>query len=212
MVKKQGAVKKTDEGSASHPAEKITRRRKKAEPAKPKMDLSKLPVSPNTSSPEFAWTDCTATQEDLENLVEAGLLRSQTAVQWKSCAGLQFPSENTDEVVLFTSFCERGVGIPISDFFRSVLDFYKIQLHHLNPNGICHLAVFVHACEAFLGIEPNLHLFRYLYRVKPQPGAGKVEVFGGAGIQFRQGMKEKWFEMPLKENCGQWKSDWFLVG
>jgi hypothetical protein len=35
-----------------------------------------------------------------------------------------------------------------------LLFHYGIQLHHLNPNYVLHVAIFVHFCEAFLGIEP----------------------------------------------------------
>jgi hypothetical protein len=31
-----------------------------------------------------------------------------------------------------------------------VLDRYQIELHHLNPNSVTMLSVFVHLCEAFL--------------------------------------------------------------
>jgi hypothetical protein len=59
--------------------------------------------------------------------------------------------------------------LPASDFFRGLLYFYGLQLHHLNLNSINHVANFVHLYEAFLGIEPHFAIFRYLFRVKPQP-------------------------------------------
>jgi hypothetical protein len=34
---------------------------------------------------------------------------------------------------------------------------------YLNPNSICHIAIFIHFCEAFLGIEPHWDLFRFFF-------------------------------------------------
>jgi hypothetical protein len=39
-------------------------------------------------------------------------------------------------------------------YFRGLLDFYNLNLTHLNPNYILQVAIFVHLCEAFLGILP----------------------------------------------------------
>jgi uncharacterized membrane protein YjjP (DUF1212 family) len=47
--------------------------------------------------------------------------------------------------------------LPI--FFVAFSISIEIQIHHLNPNSIAHVAIFVHLCEAFLGIEPNFALF-----------------------------------------------------
>jgi hypothetical protein len=61
---------------------------------------------------------------------------------------------------LFSS--PRVLGLPACDFLRGLLDHYNIQLVHLNPNPnpILEIIVFVHLCEAFLGIPPIFHLFK----------------------------------------------------
>jgi hypothetical protein len=64
--------------------------------------------------------------------------------------------------------------------------YYGVEYMNLNPNGIFHTAVFVHFCEAFLGIKPHWILFRKFLRVKPQPSATNPRVVGGAGIQLRE--------------------------
>jgi hypothetical protein len=33
-----------------------------------------------------------------------------------------------------------------------------LELHHLTPSGILHIAAFVTLCEAFMGIEPHFDL------------------------------------------------------
>jgi hypothetical protein len=47
-------------------------------------------------------------------------------------------------------FFQRGYGLSSCDFFRELLDHYKIELVHLNPNAILQIVVFVHLYEAFL--------------------------------------------------------------
>jgi hypothetical protein len=45
------------------------------------------------------------------------------------------------------------------------MGYYGIEYLNLNPNGIFHTAIFVHFCEAFLGIKPQWILFRKFFRV-----------------------------------------------
>jgi hypothetical protein len=35
---------------------------------------------------------------------------------------------------------------------------YGVQLHHLTPNSLLHIACFITLCESFLGIEPHFIL------------------------------------------------------
>jgi hypothetical protein len=68
--------------------------------------------------------------------------------------------KNPDEIPVFTQFAERGLALPASNFFKGLLEYYGIEYLNLNPNGIFHTSVFVHICEAFLGIKPHWVLFR----------------------------------------------------
>jgi hypothetical protein len=54
---------------------------------------------------------------------------------------------------MFSRFVERGLALPASDFFKGLLGYYGIEYLNLNPNSIFHTSVFVHFCEAFLGIK-----------------------------------------------------------
>lgn len=69
-------------------------------------------------------------------------------------AGEEFLSEDKMKTVIFTAFFKRGFRIPTGDFFRGLLNYYKIELVHLNPNSILDIVVFIHLCEAYLGILP----------------------------------------------------------
>ena len=48
------------------------------------------------------------------------------------------------------------------------MHFYKIELQHLNLNGIQHMAAFIALCEGFLGISPPFDLWRYFFAVSLQ--------------------------------------------
>jgi hypothetical protein len=81
--------------------------------------------------------------------------------------------KNPDEVPMFARFVERGLALPASNFFKGLLKYYGIEYH---------VSVFVHFCEAFVGIKPHWVLFRKFFRVKPQPSANDPRVVGGADI------------------------------
>jgi hypothetical protein len=81
-------------------------------------------------------------------------------LQWRPTAGEDIPTPKTEEIMVFSSFFQRGLGLPACDFLWGILDHYKIELVHLNPNSIHQIVVFVYLCEAFLGISPNFLLFK----------------------------------------------------
>ena len=80
-------------------------------------------------------------------------------MQWHAGEGEDYPMEGTLETVVFRDFVERGLALPVSEFFYALLQFWGIQLHHLTPHSILHLSIFTHFCEAFLGILPHFHVF-----------------------------------------------------
>jgi hypothetical protein len=131
------------------------------------------------------WSISKCSRHHLANLVLGGLLQERNLINWRLALRDPFPMENVDEIVSFCAFSKRGLALPTCSFFRGLLYFYGIELQHLNPNSICHISIFIHFCEAFLGIEPHWALFRYLFRMKPQPTAKNPSVIGGASIQLR---------------------------
>jgi hypothetical protein len=102
------------------------------------------------------WNYSKCSRNDLLNLVAEGLLQGQDIIQWRPSFRQFFPQENVDEIILFLHFIKRGLALHASNFLCGLLYFYGIQIYHLNPNSIAHVAIFVHLCEAFLGIEPIL--------------------------------------------------------
>jgi hypothetical protein len=105
--------------------------------------------------------------------------------------------KNPNEVPMFARFVERGLALPASDFFKGLLKYYGIEYLNLNPNGIFHVSVFVHFCEAFVGIKPHWILFRKFFRVKPQLSANDPRVVGGAGIQMCEDAADQYLSYKL---------------
>jgi hypothetical protein len=170
------------------------------------------PVSPPRPDPNQERKKSKDKTEDLLALLNSGFLREKEVDMWRAAAGDPYPMEkNPDEIPMFTRFAERRLSLPASDFFKGLLGYYGIEYLNLNPNGIFHTTVFVHFCEAFLGIKPHWILFRKFFRVKPQPSASNPRVVGGAEIQMREDAVEQYLSYKLIDSNQDWKAKWFYV-
>jgi hypothetical protein len=69
--------------------------------------------------------------------------------------------ENVDEIVSFYHFAKRGLALPSCSFFRGLLYFYGLELHHLNPNSICHIAISFTFAKLFLELNPTGIFFAF---------------------------------------------------
>jgi hypothetical protein len=145
------------------------------------------PMSPPRPDPSCEWKRSKVKTEELLALINSGFIREKEVDMWRATARDPYPMEKAeDEIPMFARFAERGLALPASDFFKGLLGYYGVEYLNLNPNGIFHTIVFVHFCEAFLGIKPHWILFRKFFRVKQQPSASNPRVVGGAGIQMRE--------------------------
>jgi hypothetical protein len=114
-----------------------------------KMEKSSIP------DPSTVWETSTMTEEQIQLLVDRGMLRPKLQVGWRPAAGEAFPTEGTGETVVFIAHIKRGFGLPTGDFLRGLMQLYRIELVHLAPNSITIIATFIHLCEAFLSITPH---------------------------------------------------------
>jgi hypothetical protein len=121
-------------------------------------------------------------EADLLHLVETGVLPPKELCSWRIWRGATIPMEDTHVAVIFVPFLIRGLALLASPFFRGLLDFYALNLTHLNPNSILQIVVFVHLCEAFLGILPHFGLWKYLYHCRPRMAGGQHQLIGGASL------------------------------
>jgi hypothetical protein len=129
-------------------------------------------------------------ENEICKLVKNHFLIDRAMLQWPPAAGEDMPTPNTKEIIVFSPF----------------LPGLQIELVHLNPNSILQIMVFVHRCEAFLGIPPNFPLFKH-YFLKYQLSTSNRKVIGGVGLQTcpRCGF----LELPIKTSLWGWHMTWF---
>jgi hypothetical protein len=121
------------------------------------------PIGPN-SQLSFVGNHMSVVSElDLLHLVDVGVLPPKELCSWWVCRGATIPIEDTHESVIYLPFLIYGLALPVSLFFPGLLDFYHLNLTHLNPNSILQISIFVHLCEAYLIILPHFELWKYLY-------------------------------------------------
>ena len=157
------------------------------------------------------WPAPTTGEDQLRELVSDGLIQSKVIAEWRVPGEHRVPAPGPGEIVLFVSFVRAGLCLPASAFLHQFLGYFGVSLNHLTPNAVLHLSVFVHLCEAFLGIPPSLSLFRFFFRLKPQPHREETSALGGCGIQFRQGLKIKFFDYDLVDSVKDWRAEWFYA-
>jgi len=121
----------------------------------------------------------------VQELEDMKLLQSRAIIQWRGAEVEDRPYEGTLETVLYRDFVERGLVVPLLEFFHALLQFWGIQSHHLTPQSTLHLSIFTHLCEAFLGVLPHFHIFQYFFFLVPIPDASKPAVVGGCELVLR---------------------------
>jgi hypothetical protein len=170
----------------------------------PPIDLnSQLPFAGNHMS--------VVSESDLLHHVSVGVLPPKELCSWRICRGVTFPIEDTHESVVYIPFLICGIALPISPFFCGLLDCYNLNLTHLNPNSILQIFVFVHLCEAYLGILPHFGLWKYLYHCRPGMVGGQHQLVGCASLEMRCGRKTEYLDIPLKDSIKGWRLEWFIV-
>jgi hypothetical protein len=140
-----------------------------------------------------------AYETEIHKLVVNHFLPDRAMLQWRPAAGEDISTPNTEEIMVFSSFFQRGLGLPACDFLQ--------ELVHLSPNSILQITVFVHLCEAFLGISPNFPLFKNYFFLKYQLSASNRKVIGGVGLQTHP--HASFLNLPMKSSLWGWHGIWF---
>jgi hypothetical protein len=128
-------------------------------------------------------------ESDLLHLVDVGVLLPKELCSWQISSDITVPIEDTHESVVYVPFLIRGPALPVYPFLRGLLDFYELNLTHMNPNSILQISIFIHLCEAFLGILPHFGLWKYLYHCRPEMAGGHHQLVGSASLELRRGRK-----------------------
>ncbi len=97
---------------------------------------------------------------------------------------------------------------PPSEFLLLVLNFYGFSLLHLNPNSIAFLSIFSHLCDAYIGVEPFLDLFRFYYELRwMEPN----RVSGCVGFRLQDRLKSRYIPFQCPSSRSKWRARWFYL-
>ena len=162
------------------------------------------------------WCKSDITLQCLEGLIRRDLLCSWTAAEeWRLLGDEDMPSPLDRYIVSFAHFHERGFASPAHKFLQGLLHYYKVELQHLTPNGVQHIAAFAALCEGFLGISPHFDLWQYFFVVnllkkqeKRQELSMPMECFG---IHLSNSRVNEYPSMHLSTSNKGWHSHWFYL-
>ena len=131
------------------------------------------------------------------------MLLDRVTARWRLAHGESFPTLRGDELVVFEDYFYHGFGVLIHPFLRGLIDYYGISLYNLGPNSILRVSVFIHFCEAYLGILPHFDLFRHFFCLKAR-GGSRSRIVGHAYLQLWDGMVGQYITTPLNTNMKYW--------
>ena len=111
------------------------------------------------------WWPCDPVESDLKMLQEEGFLKDGS---WRFVKGETVPAPRPDECIMTKAWVERGLSLPPSEFFLSVLSTYGLQPQNICPKSFLLLSNFATLCEGYLGVRPDVRLWQFFYRVKKE--------------------------------------------
>ena len=133
------------------------------------------------------WDGSNVHMDHIEFLRKTRRLPSTDLVRVRLAPAREITPESEEgERVVFRSHFLRGIGLPTSTFFRSFLEFYQLQPHHLTPNMVVLLSAFVTLCEGYLGVLPTLELWGEFFQSKLGTRMQGVPAESGASITVRR--------------------------
>ena len=124
------------------------------------------------ASHDNEWVPSLMGETELNEMVEAGILPDCVITGWRPADGEPYPMPHTNEVVVFEDYFWHRLGVPVHPFLRDLLEYWGVSLCNLHPNTILHISIFIHFCDAYLGILPHFNLFRHLFWLKKKGGGG----------------------------------------
>jgi hypothetical protein len=116
-------------------------------------------------------------------------------------------------MVSFMTFHERGFGVPTSPFIRALLHYYNVELHHLAPNSISQVAIFMAVCEGYLGMDPQWNLWLHLFRAEHfakkagERGVRRAVHAGSCTLQVWSGRGDQYIPAQLISSNSDWHDD-----
>ncbi|KAK1614175.1 hypothetical protein QYE76_019692 [Lolium multiflorum] len=153
------------------------------------------------------WERSKITNQDLNLLKKLGINKKPKAVCFPSEES--YPTPPMGYRVSFVDHLIRGLSAPIHPFLRGLLFVYGLQLHHLTPNSILHISIFITLCEAFLGVQPNWALWKRIFFCRRNGSANVAYNIGGVVISVRSSVN--YFDVKLPDSVQGWRKKWLYI-
>jgi hypothetical protein len=113
------------------------------------------------------------------------------------------------DFVFFAVYALPRLVPLLSSFFLTLLEYYGLQLQHLSPNSIALVAIFIHLCEMYVGVQPSVRLFRCFFMLKVV--SQRPPLIGGYYFQRRTQGHAHYIAPISPGRWERWREDWVLV-
>ncbi|KAK1665390.1 hypothetical protein QYE76_053549 [Lolium multiflorum] len=153
------------------------------------------------------WERSKITNQDINLLKKLGISKKPKAVCFPSEES--YPTPPMGYRVSFVDHLIRGLSAPIHPFLRGLLFVYGLQLHHLTPNSILHISIFITLCEAFLGVQPNWALWKRIFFCRRNGSPNVAYNIGGVVISIRSTVN--YFDVKLPDSVQGWRKKWLYI-
>ncbi|KAK1609238.1 hypothetical protein QYE76_032911 [Lolium multiflorum] len=148
------------------------------------------------------WERSKISSQDINLLKKLGINKKPKALCFPSEES--YPTPPMGYRVSFVDHLIRGLSAPIHPFLRGLLFVYGLQLHHLTPNSILHISIFITLCEAFLGVQPNWALWKRIFFCRRNGSPNIAYNIGGVVISVRPTVD--YFDVKLPDSVQGWHS------
>ncbi|KAK1630980.1 hypothetical protein QYE76_005295 [Lolium multiflorum] len=153
------------------------------------------------------WERSKISNQDLNLLKKLGISKKPKALCFPSEES--YPAPPMGYRVSFVDHLIRGLSAPIHPFLRGLLFVYGLQLHHLTPNSILHISIFITLCEAFLGVSPNWALWKRIFFCRRNGSPNVAYNIGGVVISVRSTVD--YFDVKLPDSVQGWRKKWLYI-
>ncbi|KAK1681349.1 hypothetical protein QYE76_042197 [Lolium multiflorum] len=100
-----------------------------------------------------------------------------------------------------------ALRFPSEESYPTPLIGYR--LHHLTPNSILHISIFITLCESFLGVHPNWALWKRIFLLRRNGSANIAYNIGGVVICVRPDVE--YFDVKFPDSVQGWRKKWLYV-
>ncbi|KAK1620405.1 hypothetical protein QYE76_025922 [Lolium multiflorum] len=153
------------------------------------------------------WERSKISQQDVNLLKKLGISGKQDALRFPKEES--YPAPPMQYRVSFVDHLIRGLSTPIHDFLRGLLFMYGLQLHHLTPNSILHISIFITLCESFLGVQPNWSLWKRIFFCRRNGSSSVAYNIGGVVICVRPDVE--YFDVKFPDSVQGWRKKWLYI-